>query len=219
MKKTLNHLELWQQKQRELPVKGNADAGWEQMRSMLDKRMPVTGVIKKPFRLKMPKWGLHVLVGVSLVAAVYIGSRLYLSKKQNHPAKPGTQQIHRDSQAPAANHASPAPGAATPPTGIGSPGITPVMRGGDTRFTGQTKLNNDTAQKREHNTIDSIKAPVVLIAPIRRDSLLLPAEAIPQNLVRDSIGPASPGKKDVQKDTSKANKKTPKKKKRFSIFF
>jgi hypothetical protein len=216
----LSYPELWRQKQRELPVKGNPDAGWLQMRSLLDTRMPATGVTKKPFRLKLPKTGLYVLAGLSFLAAVYVGSRLYFSKQHPHRARPHIHQIRRDSVAPAVNQASPTPGADAPATATGTPMITPVISG-NTRLTGRTRFNNDTAQKRGQQVIDSIKAPAILIAPIRRDSLVLPMEAVPLKPLRDSAGIGDPGKKDLQKDTSKTPKKTPKKKRRskFSIFF
>ena len=49
MKKTLGYPELWREKQRKLPAKGNPDTEWLKMCAVLDKRMPVTGVAKKAF--------------------------------------------------------------------------------------------------------------------------------------------------------------------------
>ncbi|MDR3696151.1 hypothetical protein [Mucilaginibacter sp.] len=220
MKKPLGYPELWQKKQRELPVKGNADAEWQRISAILDKRMPTSGVVNKPSRFKMPKWGLKLLVGVSSVVAVYVAGRLYLSKKHHDSAKPNIQQIHRDSVAPAANGTSPAQGIAKPVTVGSTQGISPITGSADRRFTGQAKLNNDVPMRGRHVT-DSIKAPDILNVPIHRDSMLAPMEAAPLKPVRDSVGPVELRKNDIQKDTSNNNKKTPKKKRRskVSIFF
>jgi len=220
MKKTLSYPELWKQKQRELPVKGNPDAEWAKMRAVLDERMPVSGVIKKPARFKLPKWGLKVLLGVSTAAAVYVGARLYLSKTHHDLAKPGMQQIHRDSLAPAASGASPARDSVKPAIATGIPVITPVTPGADPRLIHQSKLNTDTP-KRGQQIIDSIKAPAVLNVPVHRDSLLMPVESVPLKPVRDSISPVDLRKNDLQKDTSNTGSKGPKKKKRrkISIFY
>lgn len=214
MKRILSYPELWQKKRSELPVNGSPDADWSQMRSILDKQMPVSGIIKKPFRFKIPKWGLHMFVGVSSVVAVYVGYQLYHSKKHYNLVKPHTQQIHRDSMVPAVNDTSSARD--TVNTSIG----TSTVIAPDPLSINQTKFKNDSTSKREQKTIDSINAPAIL-PPLHSDSMIAPTEAVPQKTVRDSISPVNLEKKDIQKDTSKTNKKTPKKKKRskFSVFF
>ncbi|MCR8557761.1 hypothetical protein KXD93_08920 [Mucilaginibacter sp. BJC16-A38] len=216
MKRILRYSELWQKKRRELPVKGNPDMDWLQMSSILDKQMPVPGIIKKPFRFKMPKWGLHVFVGVSSVAAVYVGSQLYYPKKHHDQLILHTRQMHQDSIVPAANDTSPAQDTVKPLIGI-----SPVIHSADPSVMNQTKLNSDSTQKREEKIIDSIKAPAALNIPIRLDSSIVPMKATLQKAARDSTGAVSSDKKDIQKDTSKTDKKLLKKKKRsrFSVFF
>jgi hypothetical protein len=220
MKKALSYPELWKQKQRELPVKGNPDEQWLRMQALLDQRMPVSGTLKKPARFKLPKWGLKVLAGITAAGALYLGSRLYVAKNNHEPAKPAVQQIRRDSLAPAANHTSPAGGAVNPAAGNGSPGGRPVVAGGNHVVNGETKAINDIS-KRERPTIDSIQAPAMLNLPVHRDSMLLPMEAVPFKQVRDSAGAVILEKKDIPKDTSNTVKKTPKKKRRskVSVFF
>ena len=215
MKKTLGYPELWKQKQRELPVKGNPDAEWLKMRAVLDQRLPVSGAIKKPSRFKLPKWGLKVLVGVSTAAAVYLGARLYLSKTHHDEAKPAIQQIYRDTVAPTATGTLPASDSAKPATSGSTPVVTPVTRGADARATGQA------TSKRDPRLIDSIKEPALLNAPVHRDSALLPVESAPLKPLHDSISPVDLSKKLIQKDTSNNNKNTPKKKRRpkVSVFF
>jgi hypothetical protein len=210
MKKTLSYPELWKQKQRELPVKGKPDEQWLRMRAMLDQRLPVSNVIKKPPRFKLPKWGLKLLVGVSVGAAVYMGVRLYLSKTYHDAAKPNELQIHRDSLllpgkglAPAANTAAPVT-QATAPSSIR-----------------QIKPTSESGLKRQGSPIDSISTPAQLNIPVRRDRALTPMEAPPLKPLRDSIGPAELKTKDMRKDTSTNNGKAQKKKRRpkVSVFF
>jgi hypothetical protein len=219
MKKRLSYPELWQKKQRELPVKGNPDAEWLRVSVILDKRMPAPDVTKKPSSFKVPKWGLKVLVGVSPLAAVYVAGHLYLSKKQHGPAKSNLLQIHRDSISPA-NGISPVRGIAKPITGGSATGTIPITGGADSRFIHQNKPNNDKA-KRGQQMIGSNKAAAILSVPIHRDSLLAPMEAAPPKPVLDSIAPITIQKKDIQKDTSNNRKKTPKKKRhsKVSVFF
>ena len=210
MKKTLSYPELWKQKQRELPVKGNPDAEWLKMRALLDQRLPVSATIKKPFHFKLPKWGLKVLVGVSTMAAVYVAGRLYLSKNNHEPAKPGIQQIHRDTLAPAGSGTSPAGDSVKPAAGSSTPGLTPVVRGGD------AKPNNDTP-KPEPRLIDSIKEPAMLNLPVHRDSAVLPMETIRLKPLRDSVSPVGLEKKDTSNNTKKPS--TKKKRRKVSVFF
>ena len=214
MKRILSYPELWQKKRNELPVNSSPDADWKQMSSLLDKQMPVSGMVKKPFRFKMPKWGMHVFVGVSSVVAVYVGYQLYHSKKHQNLVKPNTQQIHRDSLALAANDTSSTRDTVNPSIGTSTVTGIPPLAGN------QTKLGTDSASKGEQN-IDSIMAPAILNASVHRDSIIAPIEAVPQKAVRDSMAPVNLEKKDIQKDTSNTNKKTPKKRKRskLSVFF
>jgi len=215
MKKTFNYPELWQKKRSELPVNGSPDADWAQMRSILDKQMPVSTVPKKPFRLKLPKWGLHVFVGVSSVVAVYTGYKLYHSTKHHELIIPRTQQAHRDSAVPLTKDTASVNDSVKSFTGISTvDGSAPLP-------VNQTKLNTDSATKHGQHSIDSINAPAMLSIPIRRDSIRAPTEAAQQRSVRDSVAPVNLEKKDIQKDTSSTNNKTSKKKKRskFSVFF
>jgi|GEM_PF-4049753 len=221
MKKTLSYPELWKQKQRELPVKGSPDAEWQKMRVLLDQRLPVAAVTKKPSRFKVPKWGLKMFVAVSTVAAVYVGSRLYLPKKHQDTVKPALLQTHRDSLAPAVKSVSSARDAAGSAIRAGKPGFIPIVSGVAPRLIDHTKLNNDTS-KSQRIVADSIRAPSFLDIPVHRDSLLSsPAEAVPLKPVRDSISPVDLSKKDAQKDTQDEGGKSLKKKKRrkVSIFY
>lgn len=216
MKKVLKHAELWQKKRDQLPVNGNPDAGWSKMNSLLDKQMPVSGIVKKPFRInriKLPKWGLHVFVGVSSVVAMYTGYKLYHSAKQHDLAIPNTQQIHRDSMAPVAKDTAPASiTAKSSVSTVGGPTLSPID---------QVKLNTDSATKSGHKSIDSIQLPAMLNIPVHRDSMIVPMEVAPQKAVRDSIRPVNLEKRDIQADTSNAGKKPPKKKRRakVNVFF
>lgn len=213
----MKRTDLWQKKRSELPVNGNPDAEWLQMRAMLDKQMPVPNAVKKPFRLKMPKWGLHVFAGVSLVAAVYVGSRLYFSKNHHDPEKPGKEQTHHDSVAPAAHDTLLTRDTITPATGPSTSGL-PVNAGTNAVY---TKLKNDTTPKNNQNPIDSLKSPAILNGIAHRDTSISPIEGAPPKVVRDSTGPLNLEKNDIQKDTLNSGKKNQKKKRRskLSLFF
>ena len=215
----MKRTDLWQKKRSELPVNGNPDAEWLQMRAMLDKQMPVPNAVKKPFRLKVPKWGLHVFAGISLVAAVYVGSRLYFSKKHYDPEKPGKEQTHRDSVAPAAHDTSLTRDTITTPA-IGTSG-SPVSAGTDPLLTKYTKLKNNTTQKSNQKPIDSLRSPAMLNVPAHRDTSISPIEGAPPKAVRDSTGPLNLKKNDIQKDTLNSGKKNQKKTRRskVSLFF
>jgi hypothetical protein len=209
MKKTLGYPELWRKKQRELPVKGNPDTEWLQIRAMLDNRMPVTNVADKPYRFKLPKWGLKVLLGVTTAAAVYMGGRLYLSKTQHEAAKPNELQMRRDSL--------PSPAKVVTPPANTAPAIPSTLPSA----TRQTKLIQDTSQNGRGRIADSVNKPAMLSTPVRRDSALTPVDAAPLKPLRDSIGPMELKTKDIRKDTSNNNGKAPKKKRRpkVSVFF
>lgn len=212
MKKALNYPELCQKKRNELPVNGNPDAGWAQMRSILDKQMPVSTVPKKPFRLKVPKWGLHVFVGISSVVAVYTGYKLYHSSKQHDLAIPNTQLIHRDSTARVTKDtAASSILVKSSISTVGAPAPLPAN---------QTKLNTVSAQKSSEKTFDSIQAPAMLNIPVHRDSMLTPMEVTSQKAAHDSISPVNLEKRSIQTDTSNTGKKPPKKKKpKVNVFF
>ncbi len=217
MKKTLRYPELWQKKRTELPVKGNPDTEWLQMSAMLDKQMPVSGVIKKPFRFKLPKWGLHVFVGISTVAAVYVVSQLYFSKKHNHSVKLSIQQIHRDSLVPAVKDTLTVRDPVKPAVIVSAQGNTNITNT-NPLLNNQTKRNIDTIQNDRHQIIDSIMAQPALNIPIHRDSTIVPVKVVPLKAVRDSAGAVDIKKNGVTKDTSKNKKPLNKKKRRFSVF-
>ncbi len=220
MKKPLSYPELWKQKQRELPVKDNPDAAWLKTRALLDERLPVSATVKKPYRFKIPKWGLKVLLGVSTVAAIYLADRLYFAKTHPDQAKPGMQQLHRDSVATTAKPVSPARDTINPATGTSTPEIAPIASGTDTRLNDAAKLSNGRPVPTQRLS-DSGRQPAVLDVPVHRDSLLAPVQAVPLRPLYDSIAPVELMKKDVQKDTSNAGSKAPKKKKRrkISVFY
>ena len=214
----MKRTDLWQKKRSELPVNGNPDADWLQMRAILDKQMPVPNAVKKTFRLKVPKWGLHVFTGLSLVAAVYVGSRLYFSKKHHDPEKPGKEQTHRDSVAPAAHDTLLTCDTINKPTTVPGTSGVPVNAGTNPVY---TKLKNDTAQKNNQKAIDSLKSPAILNVPAHRDTSISPIEGASPKVVRDSTGPLNLEKRDIQKDTLNSGKKNQKKKRRskVSLFF
>lgn len=217
MKNKLIYPELLQKKRTTLPVNGSADAGWQRMRTILDQQMPVPGALKKTSRFKLPKWGLHVFVGISSVAAIYMGSQLYFSNKNQGLPKPDTQQIHRAPVPPITNDTSLAQDIIKPTINANTPENTAAYP----LFNDQIKHNNDTASKDKPKRTDPIIAPDILNIPARRDSLIMPIETVPLKALGDSIPPLDLGKKEVPKDTSNNLKKPVKRKKRgkFSVFF
>jgi len=93
MKKTFNYPELWQQKRNELPVYGDPDADWMEMQAALDKLMPVTIAIKKPYNPNGLKGLYKLFIGFSTAAVIYGSTQFYFSKKQEHVVK----NIHQKS--------------------------------------------------------------------------------------------------------------------------
>ena len=165
---------------------------------------------KKPFRFKLPKWGLKLLVGVSVGAALYTSVRLYLSKTHHESAKPNELQIRRDTSPSPAKVAMPPADTAAPVIPATAP---PAIR--------QTKVNSDAGPKQKGSMTDSLNTSLVLNTPVHRDSALTPVEAAPLKPLRDSIAPAELKTTDIRKDTPNNNGKNPKKKKRpkVSVFF
>jgi len=210
MKKTFSYPELWREKQRELPPKGNPHTEWLKMRAVLDQRMPAAGIVKKTNRLKLPKWGLKVLVGVSAAAALYMAGRLYLAKTHHEAAKPIELQHRRDSLPSPVKSIIPAANTAAPVTPAAAPLLVPPM-----------KPDNDTSMQHKARANQSVNRPPALNTPVHRDSVIVPVEAAPLKLPGDSTGTVDLKKKDIQKDTSSNNKKNPKKKRRskVSVFF
>jgi hypothetical protein len=217
----MKRTELWQKKRAELPVNGNPEADWLEMRSILNKRMPAPHTPKKMPRFKMPKWMFNVFVGVSFIAGVYVCSQLYLTKEHRELVKPGTRQILHDSVAPAVPDISHTPATIKSTNETAVPANAAVITGTAPTIKNQAKLKNDTTPKRERLSIDSIKPAAILNIPRHIDSSLMLMQAIPQKALRDSAGAVNIGKKNIQKDTSNNDRKTLKKKKRskFSVFF
>ncbi len=84
MKNALKYLMLWQKKRSELPVNDNPQADWNEMRSLLDRHMPVTGnggggVPSKKFKL----WPM-LLVSLSAAAMTYFGAHIIEKRNQRH---------------------------------------------------------------------------------------------------------------------------------------
>ena len=87
MKGPLKYLALWQKKRNELPVDGDPQAGWEQMRSVLDQQMPV---VNKPSGFKGFKMLPSLFIAFSAAAMVYVASNVYTLEKHKHQHKTKT---------------------------------------------------------------------------------------------------------------------------------
>jgi len=215
MKRKLTYPELWQQKRNELPVNGDPKADWLQMHALLDKQMPVTGIIKKPFRFKLPKWGLNMLTVVSATAAVYFAGQQLFSKNHYNQARPVMQQAHHDSLPPKDSLAiqiTRTPAAQTDAGATIPSKAVPLS-------TDQTKPYQNTAPAKQP-VMDSTERPAVLNLAIRHDSLATSGEAASGKPGSDSAGLVQVKRVHLRNDTTGVIPKPPKKKKRkLSVFF
>jgi len=217
MKRALNNPNLWQKKRSQLPVDGNPDMDWLHIRDALDKRMPVSAPVKKPYRFKSTKWWFNGLIVATSAIVIYAVVQLYFSNKQHATPPQHHQNINRDSAEPQRKDSSlvTRPDSGKSITVDSSP-IKPAKTGAQHTTAGL--LQNDTSARSGRNVIDTDKTPHAPNTP-HRDSLISPANTHPVKTIQDSVKPPVINNKIIRKDTSKTDKNGPKKHRRkLSIF-
>jgi hypothetical protein len=208
MKKALRYPELWQKKRSELPVSGNPDTDWLQMRSVLDKQMPVSGAIKKPFRFKGSKWWFNSFIAVSSVVLMYGGVHLYLSKHTGGPSKNSPQVTRHDSVAlQTRDSLSPV----TTKDSITLPAV------GNNALPAKPVIAPTKDSVSEKRVVDSIGTLDISSSGLHRDSTAIPATINSVKPVRDSA--LLHENRIIQQDTSKSKGPKKKRKPRVNVFF
>lgn len=208
MKRKLNNPGLWQKKRGELPVNGDPAMDWLQMQTALDKVMPVSAPVNRPFKLKPAKWWLKGLMAGTSAIVIYAAVQLYIANKQ-HPAPVHQQQNirknivaeHPKDSSSTAGHDS------TTAATKGTLHAKPLPIHGSTVIPHPVRSSQDTEHRYRQKPGDTVSMP-------HRDSLLSPANFNPLKAVHDSVKLPAIGNKPIRKDTTGTDKKGQKKHKR-----
>ncbi len=208
MKRTLNNPNIWQKKRGELPVDGNPEADWIQMRSALDQLMPVTALVKKPYRFKTSKWWFNGLIVTSSVIVLCTAVLLYLSNR-HHPIPERRQQnITRDTTVKDSH-----PNTVITDSAHANTGQNVIKyKKADT-----IKNRKDTSAKNHTIIPDSNKIQHHADIIPHRDSLLSPVNINLLKTVHDSAKLPVIDNKIIRKDSSGVDKNGHKKRKRTKV--
>ena len=240
MKRTLKHPELWLNKRNELPVDGDPNMDWLEMRSVLDQHMPVPGQVKKPYNPKAIKWLYKFLIAISSAVVIYGVVQLCLTKKQQAPVIHVPKKENRVIPAPVAH----APALLKPMGKPGSSGLLPkpvIVKGGTINYllpgkiVGKTGVNSVLTAGNGKSLPDSAKALNSIAAAkatkFANDStdlhqantpvpVIKKSKPIPDSVAHTGKAAADSLSKTTRQKNKPGNSKAGKKKKRFlQVFF